>query len=59
MVTLDLKTRELVDRAKGILMDRNGMSERDALSFIQRTAMDRRARVTDVATEIIDGTTAP
>ena len=54
-----LETRRLVDRAKGVLMDDHGMSERDAFSFIQRTAMDRRDRMKQVAQQIIDGDLAP
>ena len=54
-----LETRRMVDRAKGVLMDRHGMGEADAFAFIQRTAMDRRARMQQVAQEIIDGTLAP
>jgi len=54
-----LETRRLVDRAKGVLMDRNGLAEADAFSFIQRTAMDRRAPMRQVAQEIIDGTLTP
>jgi response regulator NasT len=54
-----LETRQLVDRAKGILMDRHGMGEAEAFSFIQRTAMDRRARMKDVSREIVEGTIAP
>ena len=54
-----LETRRMVDRAKGVLMDRNAMGEADAFAFIQRTAMDRRARMQQVAQEVIDGTLAP
>ena len=36
-----LKTRQLVDMAKAVLMDNFGMGEDVAFSFIQRTAMDR------------------
>jgi len=32
-----------VDRAKGVLMDRHGLSEAQAFSFIQKTAMRQRA----------------
>ena len=49
----------MVDRAKGVLMDDHGLAEAEAFSFIQRTAMDRRARMQQVAQEIIDGTLAP
>jgi AmiR/NasT family two-component response regulator len=54
-----LKTRQMVDRAKAVLMDTHGMAEDVAFSFIQRTAMDRRARMQVVAQEIIDGTLTP
>ncbi len=54
-----LKTRQMVDRAKAVLMDGHGMGEDVAFSFIQRTAMDRRARMQVVAQEIIDGTLTP
>jgi response regulator NasT len=54
-----LETRRFVDRAKGVLMDRDGMSEKEAFSFIQRTAMDRRMPMRQVAQEIIDGALTP
>ena len=49
-------TRQLVDEAKLILMDRNELPETDAFSFIQQTAMRTRVRMRDVAQQIIDGT---
>ncbi|HLX87507.1 MAG TPA: response regulator [Acidimicrobiales bacterium] len=54
-----LETRQLVDRAKGVLMDKHGLGEAEAFSFIQRTAMTRRARMRDVAREVLEGTLAP
>jgi AmiR/NasT family two-component response regulator len=51
-----LETQRVVGRAKGLLMDRDGMSEADAFSFIQRTAMQHRAKMRTVAQQIIDGT---
>ena len=54
-----LETRQLVDRAKGILMDRHGMGEAEAFSFIQRTAMDRRARMKEVSRDILEGNLVP
>jgi response regulator NasT len=54
-----LETRRFVDRAKGVLMDRDGMSEKEAFSFIQRTAMDRRTPMRQVAQDIVDGTLTP
>ena len=54
-----LEARKLVDRAKGLLIDQVGMSESDAFSFIQRTAMSERVRMRDVADRIIDGSLRP
>jgi len=54
-----LRTRQMVDRAKAVLMDGHGMSEEAAFGFIQRTAMDRRVRMERVAQEIIDGDLTP
>jgi len=54
-----LETRRLVDRAKAKLMDEQGLSELEAFSFIQRTAMDRRTRMQQVAREVLDGSLTP
>ncbi len=54
-----LRTRQMVDRAKAVLMDGHHMSEEVAFAFIQRTAMDRRIRMERVAQEIIDGDLTP
>lgn len=54
-----LETRKLLDRAKGILMDSHEMSEPNAFEFIQKTAMDNRTQMGDIAQRIIDGTLKP
>jgi response regulator NasT len=54
-----LAARKIVDRAKGILIDECALSESDAFSFIQRTAMTERVRMRDVADRIIDGELRP
>ncbi len=51
-----LETQRIVGRAKGLLMDRDKMSEADAFSFIQKTAMQHRTKMRTVAQQIIDGT---
>ncbi len=51
-----ITTRIVVDQAKLILMDRDELTENDAFSFIQQTAMRTRGRMRDVAQQIIDGT---
>ena len=50
-----LEVRKLVDRAKGILIDRHGMSEADAFRHIQTEAMNARTTMGDVAQWVIDG----
>ncbi|MFM7068599.1 MAG: ANTAR domain-containing response regulator [Actinomycetes bacterium] len=54
-----LADRKSVDRAKGILMDRHGMSEHDAFTFVQQTAMKERRTMRSVAEQIVDGTLVP
>jgi two-component system, response regulator PdtaR len=54
-----LATRKLVDRAKGMLMDGNGMKEAEAFAFIQKKAMSERTRMKDVADRIISGDLTP
>jgi response regulator NasT len=54
-----LETRRTVDRAKGVLMDSHGMSEKEAFSFIQRAAMDRRSAMRDIAQAVIDEDLTP
>ncbi len=54
-----IQTRVLVDQAKAVLMDRDDMSEPDAFSFVQRTAMQTRTRMRDVARRVVDGELEP
>jgi response regulator NasT len=54
-----LETRRLVDGAKGVLMERHGMSESDAFTYIQKTAMGTRTRMVDVARQVLEGTLEP
>ncbi|MGA2521598.1 MAG: response regulator [Acidimicrobiales bacterium] len=54
-----LQTRQMIDRAKGVLMDRHDMGEAEAFSFIRRTAMDRRVVMKEVAAQVVDGTLTP
>ena len=48
-----LDARKVIDRAKGRLMDEQGLTETDAFTFIQQTAMSRRTTMKAVAQEII------
>ena len=48
-----LETRKLVDRAKGILMDTQGLSEADAFRKIQKMSMNTRKPMKEIAEAII------
>src|SRR6476659_6041515 len=48
-----LETRKAVDRAKGVLMTQLKLSESDAFRWIQKTAMDRRLGMREVAEAVI------
>ncbi|GAB4429860.1 MAG: response regulator [Chloroflexi bacterium OHK40] len=48
-----LETRKLVDRAKGYLMDNQGLSEAEAFRRIQQLAMNSRKTMREVAQAIL------
>ncbi len=48
----EIEERKLVERAKGILMNK-GMSESEAYEFIRRKAMDSRRKMKDIAETIL------
>lgn len=48
-----IEVRKLVDRAKGVLMDTQGLKEADAFRRIQKLSMDTRKSMKDVAEAIL------
>ncbi len=48
-----LEDRKLIDRAKGLLMDGRGLSEKDAYGWLRQTAMAQNQRMVDVARSVI------
>ena len=54
------ETRKRVDRAKGLLMERMGLSEPEAFRWMQKTSMNRRLTMREVADAVIEqvGSTA-
>jgi len=54
-----LTTRRVVERARGLLMDTYKLSESEAFSFIQQSAMRQRAKMRVVAEQVLDGSLAP
>jgi response regulator NasT len=54
-----LELRKLLDRAKGLLIDKYSMTEQSAFDFIQKNAMSTRAKMVDVANQILNGQITP
>ncbi|MDO9379372.1 MAG: response regulator [Nocardioidaceae bacterium] len=52
-LTERLAARKAVDRAKGVLQESLGLSEPDAFRWIQRTAMDLRMSMREVAEGVV------
>ena len=48
-----LEARKILERAKGLLMERSGMSEGEAFTWLQRGAMDRRISMVEVAKALL------
>ena len=53
-LTERLETRKAVERAKGVLMRKLKISEAEAFRWIQKTAMDRRMGMREVADAVIE-----
>jgi response regulator NasT len=50
-----LEARKLIERAKGALMTKHGLSEPEAFRWIQRAAMDNRTSMRAVSELILEG----
>ncbi len=53
-MVMRFETRKLVDRAKGLLGEKMGLSEPEAFRWIQKASMDRRLTMHDVSRAIVD-----
>ncbi|MCZ4499355.1 MAG: response regulator receiver [Marmoricola sp.] len=49
-----LETRKVVDKAKGVLQEKLGLSEPDAFRWIQKTAMDLRLSMREVSDGVVE-----
>ena len=49
-----LEERKVIDRAKGLLMTRQGLSEQEAYARLRKAAMDRGLKLAEVAQRLID-----
>jgi two-component system, response regulator / RNA-binding antiterminator len=50
----ELQERKVIDRAKGLLMQRQRLSEQEAYEKLRKTAMDRGLKLGEVAQRILD-----
>lgn len=48
-----MEARKIIDRAKGVLMDKRGMKEQDAFRWIQMQAMSSRKSMKEIAEAVI------
>lgn len=49
-----MNDRRTIDRAKNLLMDKQGLSEEAAYARLRKTAMDKNLKLVDVAQRILD-----
>ena len=50
----ELRDRKTIDRAKGLLMQRQGLSEQAAYERLRKAAMDKGLRLGEVARQLLD-----
>jgi response regulator NasT len=50
----ELRERKVIDRAKGLLMQRQGLTEAEAYAKLRKTAMDKGLKLGEVAQRILD-----
>lgn len=53
-VKTELLDRKIIDRAKGLLMQRQGLSEKFAYEKLRKAAMDKGLRLAEVAQRMLD-----
>jgi len=53
-LSTELKERKLIDRAKGLLMQRQGLDEQAAYAKLRKTAMDKGLKLAEVAQRMLD-----
>lgn len=50
----ELQDRKVIDRAKGLLMQRQGLSESEAYARLRKAAMDKGIKLSDIAQQMLD-----
>jgi len=54
-----LEARKIIARAQGRLMDEHAMTEAASWRFLQKTAMDSRRKIHEVAQDVVSGSLGP
>jgi response regulator NasT len=49
-----LEERKVIDRAKGLLMKRQGLSEQEAYGRLRKAAMDKGIKLSELAQRLLD-----
>lgn len=52
-VNVELETRKKIEKAKGMLMRKEGMTEDEAYKYIRKLSMDKRCQMVDIADIIL------
>ena len=50
---LRLEERKIIERAKGLLMDSRGLSEKEAYRFLQKTSQDKNTPMVELARKLL------
>jgi len=50
----ELQDRKVIDRAKGLLMQRQGLSEQEAYGKLRKAAMNKGVKLADIAQQMIE-----
>jgi len=53
LLEMKLEERKIIERAKGLLMDTRGLSEREAYRFLQKTSQDKNTPMVELARKIL------
>ncbi|NLG61564.1 MAG: response regulator [Candidatus Cloacimonetes bacterium] len=53
MLELRLEERKIIERAKGLLMDSRGLSEKEAYRFLQKTSQDKNTPMVELARKLL------
>jgi response regulator NasT len=53
-LSTELRDRKVIDRAKGLLIQRQGLTEQAAYARLRKTAMDKGLKVVEVAQRMLD-----